>query len=280
MPKYERIFVLNNPIAPRLCPELAVEIGLNESILLLQLEFWISIGNKKKKERDGRIWTYQSLAEIQQTFCFWSLSTINRAIRNLEERKLIFVANYNATSYDRTRWFALNAEEINKLKSIKMAEAAICQNDKSNVSNWQIEDSNLANRSSQTDTTIPETTTETTTETTQNSRGGRAPHLLPRTEPQRLYCLAFRRKRFNTEAQMALLDEIVAKHGMDIFRASLKWAAESGITNIRSMASTAKRMAEEGVSEYKPRGKEAANGETASRRTKSTKYSDAKRGAY
>jgi hypothetical protein len=44
--RQERVFVLNDPNAPRLSPALAIEIGLNESILFLQLEFWIAISDK------------------------------------------------------------------------------------------------------------------------------------------------------------------------------------------------------------------------------------------
>lgn len=72
-----RIFTLNEPNAPRLNPALACEIGLNESLVLLQLEFWIAISNNK---RDGMLWTYQSTRDIKaKTFPFWSLDTINRA---------------------------------------------------------------------------------------------------------------------------------------------------------------------------------------------------------
>ena len=49
--KHERIFTLNDPHALRICGSLAQEIGLNESIVLLQLEFLISL--PPEKERDG-----------------------------------------------------------------------------------------------------------------------------------------------------------------------------------------------------------------------------------
>lgn len=110
-----RIFTLNNPYVPRLCPELAQEIGLNESILLLQLEFWISLDSKY---HDGNYWTYQSVTDLQEFFPFWSRGTIQNIVKSLESKDLILVGNYNKSRFDRTRWFAINLESTALLKSI------------------------------------------------------------------------------------------------------------------------------------------------------------------
>jgi len=116
-----RIFVLNNPNAPRLSPELAREIGLIQSVLLLQLEFWISIGNNYK---EGRKWTYQSSRDIEAFFCgIFSDSTIQRAMKSLRDQELIIVKNYNRMRSDKIPWYALNLEGIKKLKSINVTES-------------------------------------------------------------------------------------------------------------------------------------------------------------
>jgi DnaD/phage-associated family protein len=117
MIKRRRLFILNNQNAPRLSPELATEIGLNESIILLQIEFWISISDHFI---DGKYWTYQSIRDIQKTFSFWSHETINRAINSLIKLELLDSGNYNQNRYDKTRWFSLNEEGISKLKSISI----------------------------------------------------------------------------------------------------------------------------------------------------------------
>jgi hypothetical protein len=131
-------------------PELAVEIGLNESIMLLQIAFWI---NQANNLRDGRWWTYQSVRDMQQkAFPYWSIATINRAATALEAAGFIVVGNYNSAKFDRTRWFALNTENIANLTSVRLVfqnDTRITQDD---------------TRTAQNDTTIPETTTETTTE--------------------------------------------------------------------------------------------------------------------
>jgi len=151
-----RAFTLNEPNAPRLNAALAREIGLNESLLFLQLEFWIAISDN---ERDGRRWTYQSVADIQQkAFDFLSTKTIERAINSLIERGLVIKGKYNKKSYDRTNWYAINYEEANKLRSITVESIQTkCLNgDRQNVC---IDTDKMSEP-------IPETTTENKTETT------------------------------------------------------------------------------------------------------------------
>jgi hypothetical protein len=152
----EPLFVINNPFAPRLSPELAKEIGLNESILFLQIEFWIRL--PQQKEHDGKLWTYESVRDFQEAFPFWSIATINRTINRLVELELVFIGNYNQAKYDRTRWFALNPAGICKLKSVKWqgSETASTQNDTGSNQN--------ETPSNQNDTTIPETSPETSSD--------------------------------------------------------------------------------------------------------------------
>ena len=146
--KRDRIFVLNDPHALRVSGELAKEIGLNESIVLLQIEFLISISDN---ERDGKFWTYQSVRDLKLNyFPWWSIATINRTIQNLVKAKLLTVDNFNDHKYDKTRWMCLG-EGVNGLKSI-----TLYQNDTRSAQ--------IDTRSAQIDTTIPETTPETTTE--------------------------------------------------------------------------------------------------------------------
>ena len=152
----KRIFTLNEPNAPRINPALAKEIGLNESLILLQIEFWISISNN---ERDGKRWTYQSVRDMQEkSFSFWSISTINRAVNKLIDEGYIIEGNFNKMKYDKTRWFALNFETLNELESISINgdDTGVFHNDTRSNQN--------GTRSNQNDTTIPEITTEITTE--------------------------------------------------------------------------------------------------------------------
>jgi len=126
-----RIFVPNNPVSPRLCPELAAEIGLNESILLLQIEYWIVTNGQ---ERDGRVWTYRSLADIRDTFPFWSRATVARIVQSLKEQGLIDLGNYNQHEYDRTYWYTISIDACRKLRSVQVAPlVGVSQNETAEV---------------------------------------------------------------------------------------------------------------------------------------------------
>lgn len=168
---YERIFTLNEPEAPRINPALACEVGLNESIVLLQIEYWISISDNWQ---DGRKWTYQSVRDMKKkSFSFWSIATINRAVNSLIDKGYLIEGNYNKMKYDKTRWFALNFEKLNELNSISIKghETGVFQNDtRSNQNDTRL---------NQNDTTIPEITTETTTEIT-SLKGYKGGDLSPR----------------------------------------------------------------------------------------------------
>src|SRR5205085_11572817 len=121
--KYQRIFVLNDPHALRISADLAVEIGFNESILLLQLEFLLSIvADKPDHWKNDRLWTRQSGTDWQGYFKWLSLPTISRALDSLEKQGLISIDNFNKYKYDRSQWFALNYDGLSKLKSIRVSE--------------------------------------------------------------------------------------------------------------------------------------------------------------
>lgn len=155
--KHSRLFILNEPNTLRISPALAEEIGLNESIVLLQIEFWISITNH---EIDGRRWTHQSIREMQKkAFPFWSVSTIQRAIKNLLDAGYLIEGQFNKAKYDKTRWYALG-ERLLTLQSVRLDAGVETRSGQNETRSNQYETG-----SGQNETTIPEITTEITTET-------------------------------------------------------------------------------------------------------------------
>lgn len=110
-----RLFVLNDSHAPRLSPALAQEIGLNESILFLQLEFLIAVRGTLVA---GRPWVRMSVRDLVEEFPFWSSSTINRALQSLISTGLLLAEDFNEAKYDKTRWFSIDLEAASRLKSI------------------------------------------------------------------------------------------------------------------------------------------------------------------
>jgi len=151
------LFVLNDATAPRLNPELAKEIGLNESLLFLQLEFWLR--QSGTLQEDGQYWIYESVTDIQGVFSFWGRATINRIVHSLERQELIQIGNFNKHRYDRTRWFTLNRAGIDRLQSVHVFDWWVSQNGTAEneglFQNGTASDQN-GTRSAQNGTTIPD----------------------------------------------------------------------------------------------------------------------------
>jgi hypothetical protein len=117
-PKQPGIFIRNNPAAPQLCPELAKEIGLNESILLLQLEYWLTRHGEVRD--DGHMWIRKPVREIQETFSFWSIGTINTIIDSLVRKEYVMGAGLDKARGRSGRWLRLCLEKLSSLKSIRV----------------------------------------------------------------------------------------------------------------------------------------------------------------
>lgn len=146
-------------VITRIMPELATEIGLNESIVLLQISFWISISNNIENER---YWTYQTLGDMQKrAFPYWSIDTIRRTLHSLRDQGYILIDNFNKRKGDNTQWFTLEPDKCSSLKSIYvMPESKIAKDYPPSilpVPPLQNATTPLQNR-----TTLPEITTETT----------------------------------------------------------------------------------------------------------------------
>lgn len=115
LPAKPRISIVHNTTVERIVPELAVAIGLNESIVLLQIDFWIG-QVPPENYKDGKWWTFQSIRDMQKkAFPYWGVATVSRTITSLKERGYIFTGNYNKRKKDTTQWFALNIEKLQEL---------------------------------------------------------------------------------------------------------------------------------------------------------------------
>lgn len=113
-------------------PELAVKIGLNESIIIQQLHYWLEINKKANRNlKDGYYWTFNSYTDWKKQFPFFSDSTIRRTITKLEKGMLVVSGNYNKLSIDRTKWYRIDEEVLKKLEDYPCG-----QNEQVNWSDW------------------------------------------------------------------------------------------------------------------------------------------------
>lgn len=141
-------------------PELAVKIGLNESIVLQQIHYWLIQHEKQQIDyHDGKYWVYNSYPEWNKQFPFWSERTIKTIIIRLENLGLVISGNYNKLSFDRTKWYSIDYKRLETLCFPHRAKVARCIRQ------------DLPDQRENVARPIPETPSETPSETTNNDNG-------------------------------------------------------------------------------------------------------------
>ena len=122
-------------VEPRpLNPELACLIGLNESIVLQQLHYWLEKNKKKNTNfRDGRFWTYGTIQEYRdRDFPWWSYETVKRTLSRLISMGLLLQGSYNKMKMDHTKWYSIDYEAWDEWldkNAPKRDDLALGQND-------------------------------------------------------------------------------------------------------------------------------------------------------
>lgn len=100
-------------------PTLAKAVGLNESIVLQQIHYWLE--NNKKNGRnffERKYWTYKSISNWhKEYFAFWCEKTVKRTFTALEKKGILLTGNYNKSPYDKTKWYTINYDLLNSLTS-------------------------------------------------------------------------------------------------------------------------------------------------------------------
>lgn len=125
-----RLFLLNEPLSPRLSPALAHEIGLNESILLLQIEVWLDAHPQKI---DGTFWTRVTRKQVDKTLPFWNKTILNKVIRNLTGMDLI---EYDYIRKESAHYFTINEEacrELDSIRVIRIKSSGVLKNTKKEI---------------------------------------------------------------------------------------------------------------------------------------------------
>ena len=96
---------------------LAREIGLNEALVLQQINYWIEINRKTGKNfYEVRYWTYNSIRSWREKdFDYMSLDTVKRTFAKLENQGYLISRNYNKDPRDKTKWYTIDEEKLFKL---------------------------------------------------------------------------------------------------------------------------------------------------------------------
>lgn len=88
-------------------PELAQRIGLNEAIVLQQLNYWLT-ETESGVNHDGRRWVYNTYEKWAEQFPFWSPETVKRAFTSLVKSGVILAEKLQKAQRDHTNFYAIN----------------------------------------------------------------------------------------------------------------------------------------------------------------------------
>lgn len=122
MNHYDTLFVSKNKtIAVK--TELACLLGLSESIVLNQVNYWLELYRsdpekfQEKHYHDGRWWVFNSYKSWNEQFPFWDIRTVRRIFKKLRDSGIIIFSNkYNEKSYDRTGWYSIDYDALYRLQ--------------------------------------------------------------------------------------------------------------------------------------------------------------------
>ena len=120
-------------------PKLAIEIGLNEAIVLQKIHYWlVNNGRNGINYHNGRYWTFNSIKKWRDEFFpWWSVDTVRRTFKSLESKGLLIVGNFNKKGYDQTKWYTINYQKLysnycnNSL--VQNAQMELCKMHKCNM---------------------------------------------------------------------------------------------------------------------------------------------------
>lgn len=88
-------------------PSLAVKYGLNEAIVIQQIQYW---SQKSNVSDDGFAWVYNTIPEWKKQFPFWSERTIFSILKNLRDNGILIAEKRSKSPWDHTLYYRLNYE--------------------------------------------------------------------------------------------------------------------------------------------------------------------------
>ncbi|TOY85747.1 hypothetical protein DIS15_02895 [Levilactobacillus brevis] len=94
-------------------PSLAIALNsVDKAIILQQIHYWVDRSNNV---RDGYRWVYNSISEWHKQFPWLAEKTVQRYLKDLEDRGLLITGNYNKAKFDRTKWYRIDYDALDNL---------------------------------------------------------------------------------------------------------------------------------------------------------------------
>lgn len=88
-------------------PEVAKRVGVNAAVIFQNILWWAEKNAANDKHlHEGRYWTYNSITAFETLFDYLTAKQIRTALDKLEAEGLLMTGNFNASPYDRTKWYS------------------------------------------------------------------------------------------------------------------------------------------------------------------------------
>ncbi|MCX6747417.1 MAG: hypothetical protein NTW98_00495 [Candidatus Nomurabacteria bacterium] len=103
-----------------LSEKVAIEIGIEESIMLWNIYFWVSFNQKGAGDmhyHEGKYWTYNTVRDFVEQYPFWTKGMIRRILKNLEHGGYIEIGRFNKFGYDKTKWYTVTEKTLDVLEN-------------------------------------------------------------------------------------------------------------------------------------------------------------------
>ncbi|ADP12332.1 phage O family protein [Erwinia sp. Ejp617] len=104
-------------------PQLAERIGLNEAIVLQQINYWLN-DVEARYEHAGRRWVYNTYEEWQKQFPFWSIPTIKRTLVSLEKLGVVIAEKLQKSQCNHTKYYTVNYQSEYLIDRIKLTQSS------------------------------------------------------------------------------------------------------------------------------------------------------------
>ncbi len=142
-------------------PTLARLLGIEQAIILQQVQYWISTS---KHEAEGEVWIYNSYRQWAEQFPWLSARAVRHHIGLLTTAGILVVGIFNKDARDHTRWYRIDYEALDAILSATVDGVT----DSSQGVTKEVPPSDESCHVDVTETVsaLPETTTENTPENT------------------------------------------------------------------------------------------------------------------
>lgn len=88
-------------------PEIAKQVGVNAAVIYQNIYWWCEKNAANGKHfHDGRFWTYNSVSAFDDLFPYLTRKQIRTALDKLLDAGLLLSGSFNASAYDRTKWYS------------------------------------------------------------------------------------------------------------------------------------------------------------------------------